>query len=173
MITSERSHLLLEGARCDAASSRAGLEVHHTGLLEWEARVVAAGDELAITRHTGLATVEEWRALGILGPPRPVVVRLITLVAAFISEHLLKHPSEVTVPGQERALDAIRMTIRKRVCWCTYSSVNHVRLLNVRNHKIVVTALCTSSNTGRGLCGELGKAVDSSGVVELLSPRQG
>lgn len=56
---------------------------------------------LAITGHAVVATIEERRVDRVLSVLSPIPVRLISLIATFVSQRLFKVPGKISVPDQK------------------------------------------------------------------------
>lgn len=65
----------------------------------------------AVSAEGVLATIEDIRAQEVVGGFPPVPVRLVSVVAALITEGLLEVPEVPSVPGKEVGLDSINMLV--------------------------------------------------------------
>jgi hypothetical protein len=83
--------------------------------------------------------------------PRPTVVWLVSLVAAFVTEGLFVGPSKVTVPRQEISCH-----------------VDVEGLLDMSTDEVVVAVSASRTDFLRSLGGQLGKTLNSRDVVFLL-----
>jgi hypothetical protein len=147
--------LLLKWAGGDAATSTPRLQLHLASILKRETRSIPSRDERSITRHTSLAAVQERSTLRIMRPVSPVVVWLEALVAALVSEGLLKSPYVVSVPGQEVG-----------------GEMDVEGLLDVGYDEIIVPRFCTSCDGGRSSCWELADTLYCFDVVEPFWSRK-
>lgn len=58
----------------------------------------------AVAAHGGVTAVEDWCVVKIHSILRPIEIRLVPSIAAFISQSLLIGEREVSVPGKKVAL---------------------------------------------------------------------
>jgi len=99
-------NLLLERTAVDTATSVSGRKPDLAELGGGNASIVV-GDIGTVSRHAGVASIEDGGVERVRGILAPVPVRLVALVAAFVAEGLLVGPGEVPVPGEEVSLFAM------------------------------------------------------------------
>ena len=100
---------VLHGAALDATTALAGLKLDVAAGNLTDASVVSSSDILTVATNASIATVEKGRLRRVLGPPSPVVVGKVALVAALVAKELLIGKDVVAVPSEEVGLTHVSM----------------------------------------------------------------
>lgn len=108
---------VLHGAALDTTSALAGLKLDVAAGDLTDASVIPSGDVLAVATNASLATIEKGRLRRVLGPPSPVVVGKVALVAALVAKELLVSIDVVAVPSEEVGLMRVSMIRSQMSLW--------------------------------------------------------